>query len=67
MGYNFRMQEMCAAIGTEQVRRIDELNERRRKNALYLRNELGKLGCFQFQQVSDPNEHAWYMFAARLD
>jgi perosamine synthetase len=67
LGYNYRMLEFCAAIGLDQVNKIDELNSRRRKNASFLRTSLEDLGCFSFQKVNDPEEHSWYMFSALLD
>ena len=67
MGYNFRMLEFCAAIGLAQIPILDKLNAKRRENALFLREQLGPMGCFEFQRVDKPNEHAWYMFAAKLD
>src|SRR5579875_1205829 len=67
IGYNFRMLEMVAAIGIPQIRIIDELNSRRRKNAVELRERLGKLDSLTFQRVDDPMSHAWYMLALRID
>ena len=67
LGYNFRMLEMCAVIGLAQVPLIDELNEKRRTNAIYLKERLGKIESISFQRVSDPKDHAWYMFSALLD
>ncbi len=36
LAYNWRMTEIAAAMGRAQFRRLDELNERRRRNAEYL-------------------------------
>ena len=36
LGYNFRMTEMAAAIGREQLRKLDRFNEKRRRNASVL-------------------------------
>ena len=67
LGYNFRMLEMCAVIGLVQVPLIDELNEKRRSNAIYLKERLEKIESLSFQRVSDPKDHAWYLFSALLD
>lgn len=67
MGYNFRMLEICAAIGLEQLKHLDELNQKRRKNAEALIDGLEDVECLGFQRVDDPSSHAWYMFAATLD
>ena len=67
MGYNFRMLEISAAIGLDQLPHLDELNSKRKDNAAYLKEGLGSLGGIGFQRVDDPRGHAWYMFAATLD
>lgn len=67
MGYNFRMLEISAAIGLDQLPHLDELNSKRRDNAAYLKEGLGSLDGIGFQRVDDPRGHAWYMFAATLD
>lgn len=67
LGYNFRMTEICAAIGLGQLPLLDELNERRRQNAIYLREGLSKFDSIGFQRVDDPREHSWYLFSLTLD
>lgn len=67
LGYNYRMQEISAAIALCQVPKIDELNARRREHATRLTEALSKIDCLDFQKVKDPYEHAWYMFAVTLN
>ena len=67
LGYNYRMLETSAAIALCQVTRIDELNARRREHAIRLREGLNGIDCLSFQEVEEPVEHAWYMFAMTLD
>jgi perosamine synthetase len=67
LGYNFRMLEMCAAIGLEQLSLLDKLNQIRRENALYLKEHLEKIDCMGFQKVSDPKSHSWYLFTLTLN
>ncbi|MGI0085533.1 MAG: DegT/DnrJ/EryC1/StrS family aminotransferase, partial [Nitrososphaerales archaeon] len=67
MGYNFRMLEISAAIGLSQIPILDELNSKRRSNALYLKERLAALSGIGFQRVDDPQGHAWYMFTVILD
>ena len=40
LGYNFRMTEIEAALGIEQLKKLDNLNDIRRKNASFLQREL---------------------------
>lgn len=67
LGYNFRMLEISAAIGLEQLKILDSLNEKRRKNATVLREELGEIDSLEFQRVDDLKEHAWYLFSVLVD
>ena len=67
LGFNFRMQEMDAAIGLEQLKILDELNETRMNNALAIKEGLGSLDCLNFQKVDVPKDHSWYLFSLTLD
>lgn len=67
LGYNFRMQEMNAAIGLEQIKILDSLNETRRNNALAIKEALRSFDCLNFQRVDNPKENAWYLFSLTLD
>ena len=61
-GYNFRMSNLSAAIGVEQMKKIESLNDRRRQLAeLYLR-QLQHIPSIQFQQVQEGFVHSWQMF-----
>jgi perosamine synthetase len=66
MGYNFRMLEICAAIGLGQLKLLDGLNEKRRRHAQALSDGLEEMECLSFQRVDDAANHAWYMFAVTL-
>ena len=67
LGYNYRMLEFVAAIGLPQIGLIDELNARRRKNAILLKERLEKIESIKFQEVKDVESHAWYMFSMLLE
>jgi|Deesub1362A_J573_1020465.scaffolds.fasta_scaffold00690_16 perosamine synthetase len=42
LGYNYRMNEIAAALGIVQLKKIDKLNNKRIKNSLYLINKLNE-------------------------
>ena len=67
LGYNFRMQEINAVIGLEQLKILDKLNETRMNNSLTLKEALGKIESLKFQRVDDPKDNAWYLFSLTLD
>jgi dTDP-4-amino-4,6-dideoxygalactose transaminase len=67
IGYNYRMTEFQAAIGGEQLKKLDRMIETRRRNASYLTERLQEI-----KGVSPPNEapwarHAFYYYALRID
>lgn len=61
VGYNFRLQEPLSAIGYAQAQKIEMLNNRRKENYRFLKNELKD---FQFlslvKATNDENEFAPY-------
>jgi dTDP-4-amino-4,6-dideoxygalactose transaminase len=67
LGYNFRMQEVNAVMGLEQIRLLDELNAKRLNNVQTLKDGLKGLDCISFQKVDKPKEHSWYLFSLILD
>ncbi|MGD0422058.1 MAG: DegT/DnrJ/EryC1/StrS family aminotransferase [Candidatus Bathyarchaeia archaeon] len=67
IGYNYRMTEFQAAIGREQLKKLDRMVQIRRRNADYLTRSLRKI-----EGVSPPTEapgtrHAFYYYALRID
>lgn len=67
IGYNYRITEFQAAIGREQLKKLDRMVERRRQNAAYLTKRLREV-----EGVSPPSEaewakHAFYYYALRVD
>ena len=62
-GFNYRMTEMQGALGTSQLRRIDEIMERRRKCAEFYINELSSCEGVYIPKVPEyVTTHAWGMF-----
>jgi perosamine synthetase len=54
LGLNYRMGEMQAALGREQLKRIDEILERRKANFNGLKSRLSGLGDISILDTSDP-------------
>lgn len=48
IGYNYRMSNICAAIGRGQMEVLEERIQARRNNFDYYKNRLGKLEYFKF-------------------
>jgi hypothetical protein len=67
MGYNYRMTEMQAAIGLKALEKIEWNLGRRRENARYLTEHLGKHEALTPPFESRDFEHAYYKYYVRLD
>ena len=53
LGYNFRLTEVPAAIGIEQLKKLDRLNGIRRENASYLEKALSGLKAIRPMEYAD--------------
>lgn len=60
-GFNFRMTEMEAAIGIEQLKKLPALLEERIKNANYLSNEIGQIPGIISPSKNDSNKNVYYV------
>ena len=61
-GYNFRMSNLLAAIGVEQMNKLETFNDCRRKLAEQYIRQLQHILSIQFQQVPEGYVHSWQMF-----
>jgi dTDP-4-amino-4,6-dideoxygalactose transaminase len=59
-GFNFRMTEMEAAVGIEQLKKLPALLEERIRNANWFAKELGKLEGIVPPLVQENTTHAYY-------
>jgi len=65
-GFNYRMNEIEAAIGREQIPLLDGFNETRRKNASHLRDQLkGVQGIVTPTEIPDV-KHVYHQFTVRV-
>lgn len=66
LGYNFKLAEMNAAFGREQLKRLDSFSEIRLKNYNYLRKELSEIDDFIQPTITD-DRISWfgYTFTVR--
>lgn len=66
MGYNYRMPDILCALGSAQLRRIDDLLARRARVATWYRDRLHSDSRFRFQAVNDA-EISWFVMVVRLN
>lgn len=68
IGYNYRMTEMEAAIGVEQLKKLPVLLEQRIENAAFLYKALGSIrGLSLSPWLSDSSVHTFYAQAIKFD
>lgn len=63
IGYNLKPLDISAAIGRQQLKKLDAFTQARRRNWEFLRHELGGLGeYFDFQKATPNSEPSWFGF-----
>lgn len=67
VGYNFRMNEVEAAIGIEQLKKLEYLAAKRAASAKRLTARLRGLEGLQTPFVAEGNTHVYYVYSLILD
>lgn len=65
-GFNYRMSNLAAAIGVAQLKKIEELNRARIKNALYLSANLEGISWLVTPQWPRYARHVFHQYAIRI-
>ena len=66
LGYNYRLTDIAAALGSSQIRRLDEFLARRRAIAARYLERLAGHPAVELPVVADDAEPAWHFLFARL-
>ncbi len=64
LGLNYRMTDVEAAIGREQLKRLDEMLVIRRRNADILNQGLAEVSGVHLQQITPNSRYAWHQYAS---
>jgi dTDP-4-amino-4,6-dideoxygalactose transaminase len=67
MGGNYRLTEISAAIGIEQLKRLDKILDHRQQLADYLNKRLNEIDGLTIQKVPDGSTHAYYVYPIKYD
>lgn len=67
LGLNYRLTDVEAAIGLEQMKRLDSMLETRRRNAATLTAGLKDIPGLTLQKVTPEGTHAWHQFCVLID
>ncbi|MFH0906924.1 MAG: DegT/DnrJ/EryC1/StrS family aminotransferase [bacterium] len=65
-GYNFRMSNILAAIGVEQMKKLDKMNSLRRKHANYLNQKLKDIENIDLPIEIPKAKHVYQMYTIKL-
>ncbi|MCX6802971.1 MAG: DegT/DnrJ/EryC1/StrS family aminotransferase, partial [Candidatus Diapherotrites archaeon] len=65
-GYNYRMPDILAAIGVEQLKKLDKMNEMRIKSSRVLNKELSKLNGIEIPFEQKNTKHTYQMYTIKL-
>lgn len=69
LGYNFRLTDIAAAIGVEQLKKLDEMNKRRIENAEMLTKKLRKLENekrIELPKVKEKCKHVFHQYTIKI-
>lgn len=67
IGYNYRMTDVEAAIGIEQLGRLDRMLKKRRRNGSLLRDRLGGIDGIRLQEIPNRGKHAYHQFSVVVE
>lgn len=65
MGYNYRLTEIQAAIGIEQLKKLDHFNKKRLELVKYTNDLLSKHDCFILPEDKPHYESTYYVYPFR--
>ena len=67
LGYNYRMTEFCAAIGSVQLKKLDKFNEKRVANAQLLSSGINKVHGLTVPYVDKDVKHVFHQYVIRVE
>ena len=67
LGFNYRMTDIQAALGLEQLRKLDRFTAERAKGARYYARELRHLNWLMLPEAPEGDMHAWQSYVVRVD
>lgn len=66
LGFNFRMSEISASIGVNQLQKLPEMNESRREVADRYRESISEISGLSWEGEDDAKEHVYHLFVLRV-
>jgi dTDP-4-amino-4,6-dideoxygalactose transaminase len=66
LGYNYRMTDIAAAVGICQIKKLDEFNRQRIKNARFLTEKLGNIRGLIAPFIAPDVKHVFHQFTIKV-
>lgn len=67
LGYNYRLDEMSAALGVAQMGRLDDLLAKRERVAGWYHERLGGLDCLELPHLAPATSRmSWFVYVVRV-
>lgn len=67
LGYNYRITDLCAAIGLVQLRKLDRFNDMRRENARLLTQGISESAGLTAPYVDPDVKHIFHQYVVRVE
>lgn len=68
LGYNYRMTEIAAALGREQLKKIDRFLDNRRQIAGWYNEQLTNIPGIKLLKTDDPDhQRSWFVYIVKVD
>jgi len=67
LGYNYRITELCAAIGSIQLKKLDEFNTKRRENAQLLTQGIRRFTGLTVPYVDKDVKPVFHQYVVRVE
>ena len=66
LGFNYRLDEMSAALGVSQLEKIYEMINKRKQIAKYYTQQLNSLPQIKTPHVQQGNDSSWFVYAIKV-
>lgn len=66
LGYNLRMTDISAAIGIEQLKKLDKFNKKRRENAMSMTKKLSRVKGIITPKIAKKCIHVFHQYTIRV-
>ena len=67
VGYNYRMTDLQGALGTVQIKKLDQFIDERQKWAEYYSENLKNISWLRTPQVAEGYKHGWQSYVLFID